>query len=170
MKLKQLNRWMALFTNIGVLIGLALLIVELNQNATLMRAEMHAMRAEAKATRQIELANAGEVSRIMFEAYSAGFPRNADALDALMPEDRFRMAGFLSGLTETVQNWHYQCQQNLLDEELCQSGYEIQAEVVITLSHAAGLDFSGNRKSFVADLRRIATEAGLPVPNEDGSW
>ena len=170
MKMKQINKWMALLTNVGVLIGIALLVYELNQNAELMRAEMHAMRAEAKATRQIELANSGEVSRIMFEAFAAGFPQNPEALKSLSPEDRFRMTGFLSGLGETVQNWHYQCQQELLDRELCKSGYESQARALITMSHAASVGFSQSRASFIADLRRLAEEAGLPVPNEDGTW
>lgn len=170
MNMDQVNKWLVLLTNIGVLIGIVLLVLELQQNTDLMRAEMHAMRAEAKANRQMDLANSGEVSRIMYTAFAAGFPRDPAALDTLRPEDRFRLTGFLSGLAETVQNWHFQCQQDLLDEELCHSGYESQARVLITLCHAAGLDFTDNRASFIADLRRIATESGLPVPKEDGSW
>ncbi len=170
MKLKQLNRWMTLLTNVGVLIGLALLIFELNQNAELMRAELHALRAEAKASRQMELANGGEVSRIMFEAISQGFPQDPGALSQLDPQDQFRARGFLAGLTEAVQNWHYQCQQELLDFELCQSGYEAQAADLIIFVHGAGLDFSSSRASFIEDLRRIATETDLPIPNEDGTW
>jgi hypothetical protein len=164
------SQWLSIITNIGVLIGILLLVLELNQNTALMRAEMHAVRAEAKANRQIDLANSGEISRIMFEAFAAGFPQDQEALGVLTPEDRFRLVGFLGGLVETVQNWHYQCQQKLLDDELCRSGYESQAVSLITLTHAAGIDFSDRRASFIADLRRLAAEAGLPVPNEDGTW
>lgn len=170
MKLKQLNRWMALLTNAGVIVGIALLVYELNQNSALMRAEMHALRAEAKASRQMDLANSGEVSRIMLSAFQAGFPQNPDSLSTLSPEDRFRMTGFLSGLTETVQNWHYQCVQEFLDQELCQSGYETEARRLIRMVHGAGIDFSSSRASFIADLRRIAAESELPVPNDDGTW
>jgi hypothetical protein len=170
MDIEKTNHWLTLVTNVGVLIGIGLLVYELNQNTNLMRAEMHAMRAEAKATRQMEQANSGEVTRIMFEARSAGFPGNSEALDALTPLDRFRYSAFISGLNETVQNWHYQCQEDLLDDELCQSGYESMARSLLQTSHGLGIDFTANRPSFVADLRRIGNEAGLPVPDEDGRW
>lgn len=168
--LKQLDRWVSLATNVGVLVGIALLVLELNQNTNLMRAEMHAMRAEAKATRQMEQANSGEMVRIMYEASAAGFPQDPDGLDALAPVDRYRFAAFVAGLSETVQNWHYQCHQELLDEELCRTGYESQARGLIIWSHAMNMDFSASRPSFVADLRRLATNSDLPVPNEDGTW
>ena len=170
MDIEKTNHWLTLVTNVGVLIGIALLVYELNQNTNLMRAEMHAMRAEAKATRQMEQANSGEITRIMFEARSGGFPQNSEALDVLTPLDRFRYATFTGGLAETVQNWHYQCQEELLDDELCQSGYESMAISLLRTSRGLGIDFTANRPSFVADLRRLGKEAGIPVPDEDGRW
>lgn len=170
MDIEKTNHWLTLVTNVGVLIGIALLVYELNQNTNLMRAEMHAMRAEAKATRQMEQANSGEITRIMFEARSGGFPQNSEALDVLTPLDRFRLATFTGGLAETVQNWHYQCQEELLDDELCQSGYESMARSLLRTLRGLGIDFTANRPSFVADLRRLGKEAGIPVPDEDGRW
>ena len=170
MDIEKTNHWLTLVTNVGVLIGIALLVYELNQNTNLMRAEMHAMRAEAKATRQMEQANSGEITRIMFEARSGGFPQNSEALDVLTPLDRFRLATFTGGLAETVQNWHYQCQEELLDDELCQSGYESMARSLLRTSRGLGIDFTANRPSFVADLRRLGKEAGIPVPDGDGRW
>jgi hypothetical protein len=163
MDIEKTNHWLTLVTKVGVLTGIGLLVYELNQNTNLMR-------AEAKATRQMEQANSGEVTRIMFEARSAGFPGNSEALDVLTPLDRFRYTAFTGGLMETVQNWHYQCQEDLLDDELCQSGYESMARSLLQTSHGLGIDFTANRPSFVADLRRIGNEAGLPVPDEDGRW
>lgn len=170
MNMDQLNKWLSLLTNVGVLVGIALLVLELNQNTGLMRAEMHSMRAEAKATRQMDQANSGEMLRIMYEAGAAGFPQSPDGLDVLTPEDRYRFSSFLAGLSEAIQNWHYQCQQGFLDEELCNSGYESQARSLIVSLRAMGMDFSASRPSFIADLRRLATEADLPVPNDDGTW
>ncbi len=57
MNTDRVNDWLSLLTNVGVLIGIVLLIIELNQNTELARVEMHAMRAEAKAERQMNLAN-----------------------------------------------------------------------------------------------------------------
>ena len=39
MKAKRINDWLTLGANIGVLIGIILLLVELNQNSTMMRAQ-----------------------------------------------------------------------------------------------------------------------------------
>ena len=170
MNIEKANHWITLITNVGVLIGIALLVLELNQNSSLMRAEMHAMRAEAKATRQIDQANSGEMIRIMYQAYAAGFPRDPAGLEALSGEDRFRFVAFLGGLNEVVQNWHFQCQEGLLDEEICGAGYESQVRGLVSMSHGLGLGFTSNRPSFIADVRRIAADAGLPVPDEDGRW
>ena len=159
-----------MLTNVGVLIGIALLIWELNQNAELARAEMHAMRADAKAERQMSLANSGEISRIAQTAFAAGFPANPEGLAALTDEERFRFAGFLQGLKEAVGNWHYLCQQNMLDDELCRAGYRSEVRSLVPMLHGMRVSFANMRESFVADVRNIANEEGLPVPNEDGSW
>lgn len=170
MNTDKLNDWLSLLTNVGVLIGIVLLIVELNQNSELARAEMHAMRADAKSERQMNLANSGEISRIAHSAFASGFPANQDGLAVLSDEDRFRFAGFLQGLKEAVGNWHYLCQQNMLDEELCRSGYRAEVVSLLPILHGMNVDFSNMRESFVADVRKIAIEEELQVPNEDGSW
>lgn len=170
MDMEKTNQWLTLLTNVGVLVGIVLLVVELNQNTALTRAQMHATRAEAKASRQIEQANSGEMLRIMYTAYEAGFPGNPESLEVLDGEDLFRFRAFVAGLNEVVQNWHFQCQQDLLDAEICGPGYESQVRGLISMSHALGADFRNNRPSFVADVRRLAAKAGLPVPAEDGSW
>ena len=170
MELGRTNQWLTLLTNVGVLVGILLLVVELKQNRDLMRAQMHANRAEAKATRQIEQANSGEMIRIMYSAYAAGFPNDPDALEKLSGEDVFRFQAFVAGLNEIVQNWYFQCDQGLLDPDLCGAGYEAQVRGLVRMSRALGADFSTNMPGFVADVRRIAKEAGLRIPEPDGTW
>jgi hypothetical protein len=41
MDLNKTNRWLTLIANIGVLVGLIVLIFELSQNTGMMRAQMH---------------------------------------------------------------------------------------------------------------------------------
>ena len=166
----QINKWMSLLTNVGVLVGIALLVVELDQNADLVRAEIHAIRAEAKAGRQMDLANSGEISRIASTAFAAGFPKKTEGLDALNAEDRFRFTVFLEGLKEAMGNWHYQCPQGLLDDELCQSSYRTEIVKLVSMLHGMDIGLGNMRSSFMADVRNIAIEEGLPVPKKDGSW
>ena len=170
MNLDRLDKWMSVATNAGVLIGIALLIIELNQNTDLMRAEIHSMRAIAKTERQMFLANSGEMSRIAQTAAAAGFPGDPDALSVLTAEERYRYAVFMQGMKESFSNWHYQCQQGLLDDELCETGYRVDVRSLLPTLRAMNIDLKNTRASFVADLREIAQEEGLPIPNEDGSW
>ena len=47
MKTDQLNRWLALLANIGVIIGLILVAIELHQNSELMRIQINQARADS---------------------------------------------------------------------------------------------------------------------------
>lgn len=170
MDTEKLGQWLTIATNIGVIAGIFLLVYEINQNAELMRAEMHAIRAEAKTERQMFLANDGVISTITAKLFAAGFPRDPEALQTLTPEERFRMGVFMEGFKEAVGNWHYQCQEGLLDVELCEAAFPFQARSLLVQSHAMGVSLSNLRRSFIAELINIAEEAGLPAPNEDGTW
>jgi len=170
MNLEKVDRWISLATNAGVLIGIGLLVVELKQNTELARAEIHTMRAIAKTDRQMNLANTGEIARISQTAFAAGFPDDPQALSALAPEDRFRFNIFLQGVKEAVANWHFQCQQELLDDELCKAGYESEVKSFLPILKGMNVGLQNMRPSFIADVRRIAEAANLPMPNEDGSW
>ena len=46
MESDRINRWLTLTANIGVLIGIILILIELNQNADLMRAQLTQSRAD----------------------------------------------------------------------------------------------------------------------------
>jgi hypothetical protein len=168
--MEKLNQWLTPLTNVGVLVGIALLIYELNQNTALTRAEIHEIRAEAKTERQMYLANDGRIASIAAKLFQAGFPQDRDAMAALSYEERFRYGIFIEGLKEAVANWFFQCQLELLDEELCAAGYPAEARSLVIQAHAAGIDLTNMRDSFIADLRRLAEQEDLPMLNEDGTW
>lgn len=170
MELNKISQWLTVVTNLGVIAGIGLLAYELNQNASLMRAEMHAIRAEAKTERQMFLANDGIISGISAKLFAAGYPQDSAAINSLSYEERFRLAIFIEGFKETVANWHYQCQEGLLDQELCEAGYPSEARSLLVQARAMGVELANMRRSFILDLRRIAEEEGLPMPNEDGTW
>ena len=52
MNSEKLNSWLTLGANIGVLIGLVLLIVEIQQNTEMMRAQINQSRTEAAQSEQ----------------------------------------------------------------------------------------------------------------------
>ena len=70
-------------------------------------------------------------------------------------------------------NNFYQCQEGFLDDESCASTFTTangQIENLILGMHAVDRGMRGHRPSFIAEMRRLSAEAGLPVISEDGTW
>lgn len=94
MTAEKLNRWLTLGANLGVVVGLALLIVEIRQNTEMMEAQMHQSRTEAAMSEQQSVYNSAyipamqakigsgepltEEEVVRYEAWFRGFNRNMD--------------------------------------------------------------------------------------------
>ena len=52
MNADNVNKWLTLSANIGVVLGLILLIVEIGQNTEMMRAQINQMRADSAMSQQ----------------------------------------------------------------------------------------------------------------------
>ena len=170
MNKEELHNWLTLGANVGVLIGLGLLIYEIRQNSELMSAEIHTIRAEGKASRQMDLANNGVAMTIAARARSLGFPQDPEAVNALSYEERIRLALMYTAILEATENWHIQCQRGMLNDATCTITQREQLVFLLPLARGVGVDLVGRSPSFIAEVQGIATEEGLPVPNDDGSW
>ena len=170
MNMDRANRWLILGANIGVIVGLGLLIVEIQQNSELMRAEIHSIRAEGKANRQMDLANNGVALAVLADAMEKGFPGDPDVFGTLPLVDRSRIRLMYTAILEVMENWYIQCQYGMLNEELCLTTQRGQLVSMLPLIRAVGIDLSSNTPSFVAEIQRLSREAGLPVPNNDGTY
>ena len=170
MKKDELNDWLVFAANVGVLIGLLLLVLEIRQNSELMRAEVHMMRAEGKANRQMDMANNGVFQTIHAKLADAGFPGNRDALDSLTTEERFRLQVGYVAIIEVTVNWFIQCQHGLLLDETCDRPQRRQVLWVVPRARAIGIGLGFTPSSFIAEVQRIFREEGLTPPNDDGSW
>ena len=106
MKAEAINRWLTLGANLGVLVGIFLLVAELNQNSTLMRAQIFNDRADHGIALFTSIAESSELSEIDGLIAESGFPENADVYSKLtrtqksqylwlMRADRFRIENLL---------------------------------------------------------------------------
>ena len=103
----KLNRWLTLGANIGVLIGIILLIVELDQNRDMMRAQTR-----------------NELARALPEVLGIPASDNAlaDALiradngESLSPAETLQVAMWNELSFRYWENVHYQYRQGLYDE------------------------------------------------------
>ncbi|MEM7430940.1 MAG: hypothetical protein AAF351_03255 [Pseudomonadota bacterium] len=155
MDVDKATRWLTLVANIGVLIGLVLLIVELRQNQELTRAQIHQSRTDAWVANIFERADTEYVAPVLMKFHEAGYPDNLDALEALSPLELRRMHDVLFAFHGDYDNMHYQYEQGFLDEEY------YQARIVRSIKNLAPYwrkrGITG-RPSFEKEIDRILAE------------
>jgi hypothetical protein len=124
MNADRVNRWLTLGANIGVVIGLMLLIFELNQNSDLVRAQIHQARSDNWVSNRIDFAD----SEFLLPAYDkfirAGGPLDPTAIDGLDPTESARVTRYATALMGDYDNLFYQYQQGYLDESYYRSRVE----------------------------------------------
>jgi hypothetical protein len=118
MKTKNLNQWLTLAANVGVLVGLILLIAELNQNSTLMRAQIFNDRADQGIAQFMAMAESSELSEIDGLLRSSGFPDNAAAFSELSPTQKNQYYWITRADRYRVENLLYQQLLGLLENDV----------------------------------------------------
>ena len=164
---ENLNRWLTLGANLGVLIGIILILIELNQNAALMRAQMSQARSDQL--------RASYEARVHSDYWPAIIAKVEDAsstqewIESLSSEEYERVRVFYLGLLNDLINQSYLCNEGYLDEELCRTNTRNQLRRAMPiLPYVYNPGASGLLTTMI---REISIEEGnLPYPNDDGSW
>ena len=107
MRADSVNRWLTLGANIGVLIGIILLLAELNQNSTMMRAQ-----TRSEVTAELIDVTAG----VWNDADFADIHRRGNLGEELTELERYRFRYHYLGVFRYFENVHYQYRQGLFDE------------------------------------------------------
>lgn len=107
MNLDRLNRWLTLGANIGVLLGLLLLVLELNQGRDLMRAQTR---------NEIALGIIDLMSLSATNPQLANVLRRGDGGEELTPDEQFQYRRYWLATYRYYENAHYQYRQGLYDE------------------------------------------------------
>lgn len=123
MKNENLHRWLTLAANLGVLVGIVLVALELRQNLTAVQAQ----------TRHEVSAGFVDFMRSLSEnAELASIRRRGDLGEDLSVEERYRYEAFTRGLFRYWENVHYQVRTDLYDPT------EFARQRAAWRSHAAG--------------------------------
>ena len=105
----RLNRWLTLVANVGVLVGLILILFELNQNSDLMRSQIVQSRGELMETRYRESQHSDYWPAIIAKRDVA--ESRPAWIATLTPEEVVRVRyGMLANLA-SIRNQYYQYQQ-----------------------------------------------------------
>jgi len=106
-KTEILNRWLTLGANLGVIAGLALLVMELQQSREMMRAQTRHEIAAGIVDLLLVPAADGDLADLMYRAETGG---------ELTPEERFRFNMRTNALLRYWEDVHYQYRVGLYDE------------------------------------------------------
>jgi hypothetical protein len=104
----RLNRWLTLGANVGVLIGIILLVLELNQNSVLMRAQIFNDRSGQGIELFTAVAESPELSKIMGVNFASGTPQDAIEFAKLSETQKTQFRWFVRADRYRTENILYQ--------------------------------------------------------------
>ncbi len=153
----KFSRWLRFGANVGVVTGLFLLLVEMDQNNDLARAQIHQIRADSWGDFKLELADSEYLLASWSKFQEAGGPKTPDALDSLDKIDRARVIQFLLHRYNDYDNLFYQYQQGYLDEEYYE--YRIVPSIRVMAAAWKKIGVYGiARPRFIEEIDRITAE------------
>jgi len=143
----RLNRWMTLAANVGVLIGIFLVLIELKQNTE--SAELQAAQNYVALSHELDFRIVDDLSLIDLFLKPA---------DERTPADLLRLDRWFFGSLRTWENGFYLHSQGVLDDDLW-SGQEAFMADLLSKDVATRNYYQTNRKylseSFTAYLDRL---------------
>jgi hypothetical protein len=149
------NRWLTLGANLGVVIGLILLIVELNQNSSLVKAQIHQARSDNYESFMLDIAD----TEFLLPAYekfaAAGGPADVSALEVLDSIERERIRRYYQGRLGGYDNLYFQYQQGYIDEEFYNTRIASSIGRLFPIWLELGLLDTGAMSTFREEAQRI---------------
>ena len=158
-----------LAANIGVLLGLIVLIIEIGQNTEMMRAQMTQERTNhlvQKFDANIHSDYWPTIAAKRDEASST-----SDWIESLTGEEYQRVLNAYYRDISDIRNQFYQYQQGYLPQEVWDASTRGQIIRLLNLGSALGRPerFEGNA-ALKAEIKDIAETEKAPFPNDDGTW
>ncbi len=163
MNADNVNRWLILGANIGVLVGLALLIVELDQNSDLVRAQIHQSRSDNFESFMVGLADTEYLLPTLAKFDTADRSADTSTLQELDPIERARVRQYWGGRIAGYDNLHYQYKQGFLDDDFYNIRVLGTVKAYFPLWEELGLVRLGAEnprvtKSFAAEIERVLAD------------
>ncbi len=170
MKADSVNRWLTLSANIGVLAGIILILIELNQNADLMRAQMIQSRTDNISAKYDALIHSDYWPEIWAKRNLAD--SDVEWIESLTPSEYVRIQYYYYREFDELRNQFFQYQQGYLPEQFWDTAIRVQIGRMVSLMAAMRHTWSDETRleEFRSAVIQIATEDGLATPNAEGVW
>ena len=148
MNYSRLNDWLVLLANVGVVVGLVLLIFEIRQNSEMMRAQITQSRAEASMSLASDYYNSDYLPAI-YEKLRHG--------ESTTPEEESRFRVYLRASLRNQENNYLQHLDGYLGDHI--PGNSAQAVRSILQVEFARRYWSDHRAIFDSEFARFVDEA-----------
>jgi len=109
---EKLNRWLTLGANLGVLIGLAVLVYEVRQNTAMMEAQINQQRTDTAMTEQQSNYNSDYMPAIRLKVLNK---------EPLSGEERYRYSVWIRAFNRNMDNQLWQYRRGFLGENIPRS-------------------------------------------------
>ena len=153
-KSDRVSSWLTLGANVGVVVGLALLIFELRQNSDLVRAQIHQARSDNYESFMVAIADTEYFLPTYEKFAAAGGPQDISALDVLSSIERERSRRYFQGRIGGYDNLYFQYKQGYLDEEFYESRVVGSVRRLSPLWSELGM-LNSVSPSFLSEIERI---------------
>lgn len=127
-KLNQVNRWVTVAANVGVLLGIIFLIIELRQNTTATRLQASSNFQDSFSDIEFFITQSPEFAALLDRG------RRGETIESAV--DQLRLAVFYGNVLRTWQNSHMQYRSGALDEDIWQGS---QTRLIQVLKADRGL-------------------------------
>jgi len=156
MKLSSINEWLTLGANLGVLMGIVFLVVEIQQNTrsldesrNLSAAQAYQSRAQSFIDIALAVASNQELASIVTNVSG-----NIDVISSLTPEDRLRYRQIWNARRMTMDDIFYQYQNGYLDQEYYLYTFRPNLKNWAPIWETLGI-LGQSRPSFIAEIESV---------------
>jgi len=155
----RVNRWLTLGANIGVLIGIILILAELNQNADLMRAQMTQARGDNVVQTHRDLMLSDEWLELRARQRKASSVR--EWVESLTPTEYERVWYRILVDYHDLRTQFFQYQAGYLDERIWNSSARSQAIRLMQIIPYFDIQADDASNDFRQFLNSVARDSGL---------
>lgn len=157
----KVNRWLTLGANLGVLVGIFLILIELNQNADLMRAQMTQARGDNVLETYRDLMASDGWLEIRAKQRAANSTK--EWIDSLTPTE-YERAWYRELIDfHDLRTQFFQYKSGYLDERIWESSGRSQARRHMERRPYFRFQVSDSDEEFYEYLNNVARESGLPA-------
>jgi hypothetical protein len=156
----RLNRWLSLGANIGVVVGIALLILEINQNTEMMSAQMAQARSENLLGRYQNEIHSDHWAEILAKRRSA---QSMDEwINSLTPVEYERVWTYQLFQWHFLQSQYSQYRAGFLDERIWNGPTKADAARFMRTWPYFNFSYESADPEFRQYMDQVATELKLP--------